>query len=180
VSINNRAAQKENIMSIPARPLIFVALVFILGTGILHAQSPGTIVVERPFSRATPGGAQVGAGYMTITNKGAAADRLISASSPAAEKVQVHEMTMQNNIMKMRELAGGLLIDAGKTVSLAPGGYHLMIMGLKAPLKAGDKVPVILMFEKAGKVEVTLDVQAIGGQPPREMSMPPSDHMHKM
>ena len=89
---------------------------------------------------------------------------------------------MDGGIMKMRELAGGLAIEAGKTVDLAPGGYHLMLMELKAPLKSGDKVPVTLTFEKAGKVEVTLDVQGIGGQQPGGMSMPPSDggHMHKM
>ena len=84
--------------------------------------------------------------------------------------------------MKMRELAGGLPIEAGKTVSLAPGGYHLMLMQLKAPLKKGDKVPVTLTFEKAGKVDVTLDVQGIGAQQPSGMSMPSGDggHMHKM
>src|SRR5471032_1431700 len=105
--------------------MIFAATAIVLGAGALQAQSPGTITIEKPFSRATPGGAKVGAGYMTITNKGAAADRLLSASSPAAEKIQVHEMSMDGGIMKMRELPGGLPIDAGKTVSLAPGGYHL-------------------------------------------------------
>ena len=80
------------------------------------------------------------------------------------------------------ELAGGLPIEAGKSVSLAPGGYHLMLMGLKAPLKQGDKIPVTLTFAKAGKVEVTLDVQGIAAQRPGGMSMPPNDggHMHKM
>jgi copper(I)-binding protein len=162
--------------------MIFAATAIVLGVGALHAQSSGTITIEKPFSRATPGGAKVGAGYMTITNKGTTADRLLSVSSPAAEKVQVHEMSMDGGVMKMRELIGGLPIDAGKTVSLAPGGYHLMMMGLKAPFKAGDKVPVTLTFEKAGKVEVTLDVQGIGGQQPGGMSMPPGggDHMHKM
>jgi len=84
--------------------------------------------------------------------------------------------------MKMRELADGLPIESGKTVALAPGGYHLMMIELKAPLRAGDKVPITLIFEKAGKVDVTLDVQAIGGQPPSGISMPSSDgeHMHKM
>ena len=119
---------------------------------------------------------------MSITNKGAAADRLVSASSPAAEKVQIHEMTMQNGVMKMRELPNGLPIEAGKTVSLAPGGNHLMLMGLKAPLKQGDKIPLTLNFEKTGKIDVMLDVQGIGAQQPSGMSMPPGDsgHMHKM
>ena len=89
---------------------------------------------------------------------------------------------MQDGVMKMRELAGGLPIEAGKAVSLAPGGYHLMLIQLKAPLKKGDQVPVTLTFEKAGKVDVTLDVQGIGAQQPSGMSMPSGDggHMHKM
>jgi hypothetical protein len=168
-------------MKIFAR-VIVTAVAVVLGAATLQAQSSGSITIEKPFSRATPGGAQVGAGYMTITNKGTAADRLIAVASPAAGKVQIHEMSMDGGVMKMRELPNGLPIDAGKTVSLAPGGYHLMMMGLKAPLKAGDKVPVTLTFEKAGMVEITLDVQAIGGQPAGGMSMPPdaSGHMHKM
>ena len=91
-------------------------------------------------------------------------------------------MAMQNGVMKMRELPDGLPIEAGKTAALAPGGNHLMLEGLKAPLKQGDKVPVRLNFEKAGKVDIFLDVQSIGATQPSGMSMPPSDggHMHKM
>jgi periplasmic copper chaperone A len=169
----------ESKMNMPKRAIMLTVLAIILGIGCLNAQSSSTISIEKPFSRATPGGAQVGAGYMTITNKGTAADRLVSASSPAAGKIQIHAMSMQNGIMKMRELGSGLPIDVGKTVALAPGGYHLMMMELKAPLKAGDKVPVTLTFEKAGKVDVTLEVQPIGGQKPGGMSMPSGD-MHKM
>jgi copper(I)-binding protein len=169
-------------MKIASHTIMIAALAIVFATGGLHAQTSNSISIENPFSRATPGGAQVGAGYMTITNKGTTADRLMAAASPAAGQVQIHEMSMDGGIMKMRELAGGLTINAGKSVALAPGGFHLMLMGLKAPLKAGDKVPVTLTFEKAGKVDVSLDVQGIGGPPPHEMSMPPSDggHMHKM
>ncbi|HEY5216751.1 MAG TPA: copper chaperone PCu(A)C [Pseudolabrys sp.] len=113
-------------MRTPSRTIMFVALAVILGIGILHAQSPSSILIEKPFSRATPGGSQVGVGYMAIINTGSIADRLVSASSPAAGKVQIHEMAMQNGVMKMRELPDGLPIEAGKTVSLAPGGNHLM------------------------------------------------------
>jgi copper(I)-binding protein len=127
-------------MRIPSRTIMFATLAVILGIGILHAQSPSSILIEKPFSRATPGGSQVGVGYMAIINTGSTADRLVSASSPAAGKVQVHEMVMQNGVMKMRELPDGLPIEARKTVSLAPGGNHLMLMGLKNPLKQGDKV----------------------------------------
>jgi hypothetical protein len=168
-------------MSILSRATILTILALIPGVGTIHAQSTSPISIEKPFSRATPGGAKIGAGYMTITNKGATADRLVSASSPAAGKVEIHEMSMQDNVMKMRELPNGLLIDSGKTVSLAPGGYHLMLLGLKAPLKKGDKVSVTLNFEKAGKIDVTLDVEGIGAQQPGRMSMPPrGEPMHKM
>jgi copper(I)-binding protein len=175
-------AKKDNVVKTASRTIMVAALAIVFAIGVLHAQTSNSISIEKPFSRATPGGAQVGAGYMTITNKGAAADRLVAAASPAAGQVKIHEMSMDGGVMKMREVAGGLPIDAGKSVALAPGGYHLMLMGLKAPLKAGDKLPVTLTFEKAGNVEVTLDVQALGGQPSGGMSLPPSDggHMHKM
>ena len=100
-----------------------------------------------------------------MKNTGATADRLLSASSPAAEAVQVHEMKMEGNVMRMREIAGGLEIPPGATVTLAPGGLHIMMMGLKAPFKQGDKVPVTLVFEKAGKIDVELAVVAMGASP---------------
>jgi copper(I)-binding protein len=126
----------------------------------------GDLVLERPWSRATPAGSQVGAGYLIITNKGASADRLVAAATPAAGRVEIHEMAMQNDVMTMRPLPGGLPIEPGKQVALAPGGYHIMFMELKAPFKQGDKIPVTLEFQKAGKVQVTFDVQAVGAQSP--------------
>jgi periplasmic copper chaperone A len=162
-------------MNTLSRMILSAALAVALGMGIAGAQSSGPISIEKPFSRATPGGSKAGAGYMTIVNKGGQADRLVSVSSPAAGKVEIHEMTMQDGVMKMRELANGLPIEAGKSASLAPHGTHLMMMDLKAPLKEGDKVPLTLNFEKAGKIEVTLDVQAIGAQQPGG-----GMHMHNM
>jgi periplasmic copper chaperone A len=126
----------------------------------------GDLVISQAWSRATPNGAKIGGGYLTIENKGSAPDRLIGCSSDLAGTVQVHEMTVINGVMKMRPLDGGLTIDPGKTVKLAPGGYHLMLMELKGPLKQGDKLPVMLEFEKAGKVQVSLDVAGIGAQAP--------------
>ena len=169
-------------MRVASRTIMIATLAVALGIGFSHAQSSSLISIEKPFSRATPGGSKVGAGYMTITNKGTATDRLVSASSPTAGKVEIHEMKMQNGVMKMRELPGGLPIEAGKSASLAPGGYHLMLMELKAPLKQGDKVPVTLNFEKAGKMDVTLDVQGIGAQQPSDMPVPSGEggHTHKM
>src|SRR5450631_1185393 len=117
-------------------------------------------------SRATPGGAKVGGGYLTIENKGSTPDRLIGGSADVAGKVEIHEMAMNNGVMTMRPLDKGLTIEPGKTVKLAPGGYHLMMSDLKSPLKRGDKLPVTLEFEKAGKVTVSFDVQGIGAPGP--------------
>jgi copper(I)-binding protein len=126
----------------------------------------GDLVITQAWSRATPGGAKIGGGYLTIENKGAAPDRLIGGSADIAGKVEVHEMAMNNGVMTMRPLDKGLTIEPGKIVKLAPGGYHLMMMDLKGPLKQGDKLPVMLEFEKAGKVTVSLDVQGVGAQAP--------------
>lgn len=126
----------------------------------------GDLVISQPWSRATPGGAKVAGGYLNIANKGAAADRLVGGSADVAGKFEIHEMSMNNGVMTMRPLDKGLVIEPGKTVKLAPGGYHLMLMDLKGALKQGDKVPVTLEFEKAGKVKVSFDVQGVGAQAP--------------
>lgn len=126
----------------------------------------GDLVITQPWSRATPGGAKVAGAYLTIENKGAAADRLVGGSADVAGKFEVHEMAVSNGVMTMRPLDKGLVIEPGKTVKLAPGGYHVMLMDLKGPLKQGDKVPVTLEFEKAGKVKVSFDVQGVGAQAP--------------
>jgi copper(I)-binding protein len=126
----------------------------------------GDLIISQAWSRATPGGAKIGAGYFTIENKGSAADKLVSVSGDIAGKIDVHEMAMTNGVMTMRPLEQGLTIDPGKTVTLAPGGYHLMMMDLKKPLKQGDTLPLTLQFEKAGKVAVTLEVQSVGAKGP--------------
>jgi copper(I)-binding protein len=126
----------------------------------------GDLVISQAWTRATPNGAKVGGGFLTVENKGSAPDRLIGGSADVAGSVQVHEMSMDGGVMKMRPMEKGLTIDPGKTVKLAPGGYHLMMMDLKSQLKQGDKVPVTLEFEKAGKVTVSLDVAGVGAQGP--------------
>jgi len=126
----------------------------------------GDLVITQAWSRATPGGAKVAGGYLTIENKGSAADRLIGGSADVADKVQVHEMATNNGVMTMRPLDNGLTVEPGKTVKLEPGGYHLMLLDLKSALKQGDKVPVTLEFEKAGKVKLIFDVQGVGAQAP--------------
>lgn len=139
-----------------------------------HEFKAGDLLIGHPWSRATPGGAKIGGGYMTITNNGSAPDKLLSATTTAADHVEIHEMAMSNHIMTMRKV-DGVSVAPGKTVSFAPGGYHLMLVGLKNPLKEGDRVKATLTFEKAGPVEVTINVEGIGAQHP-EM-----DHsQHKM
>jgi periplasmic copper chaperone A len=139
-----------------------------LGHAVSHIYPARVSPFSDAWSRATPGGAKTGSGYLTIENKGSA--RLIGGSADVADKVQVHEMTMNNGVMTMRPLDQGLSIEPGKTVKLAPGGYHPMLFDLKSPLRQGDKVPVTLEFEKAGKVKLTLDVQGVGAQGPTTTS----------
>lgn len=140
----------------------------------------GELVISQAWSRATPGGAKVAGGYLTIENKGTAADRLVSVSADIAGKSEIHEMAMDNGVMKMRPLDKGLAIDPGKAVKLAPGGNHLMLQELKGPFKQGDKVPVTLQFEKAGKVAVSLDVQGVGAQAPGDAGHSGHMDMKKM
>src|SRR5580692_7271907 len=137
-----------------------------------HAQEvkAGDLVITQAWSRATPGGAKIGGGYLTIKNTGSAPDRLIGGSGDIAGKIEVHEMAMKNGVMTMRPLDNGLTIEPGKTVKLAPGGYHLMMFDLKSPLKQGDKLPLTLDFERAGKVKLSLDVQGVGAQAPAAAS----------
>jgi copper(I)-binding protein len=151
-----------------------VPLVLVSAFGVLQASAQefkaGSLVISQPWSRATAGGAKVGAGYMTITNIGTEPDRLIGGSLPQAGKFEVHEMRMENNVMTMRPLHGGLEIKPGQTVKLAPGGYHVMFMRLKEPLKQGEVLKGELVFEKAGKVPIEYKVGTIAaGAPPSAM-----------
>src|SRR5580704_9690533 len=124
----------------------------------------GSIAIESPWARATPKGATIGAGYMKITNTGTTPDRLMSGSSDVAPKLEVHEMKMENGVMKMRPVQGGLEIKPGETVELKPGSYHVMFVDLKKPLAEGDHIDAKLVFEKAGAVDVQYDVLAIGAR----------------
>ncbi len=125
------------------------------------AAKAGTLDISGGFVRAMLPGQPVGGGYLTIRNGGSADDRLVSVTSAAAGKVELHEMTMDNNVMKMRELKGGIAIAAGATVKLAPSGLHMMFKQVKTPFKQGQTVPVTLVFEKAGPVAVLLPVASL-------------------
>ena len=122
----------------------------------------GALEITRPWTRATPATAQAGGGFLTVTNKGTTPDRLIAARSTVSDRVEVHEMRMDGNVMKMRELDKGLEIAPGATVVLKPGSYHIMFMGLKAPIAKDSMVPVTLVFEKAGSIDVEFKAAAIG------------------
>jgi periplasmic copper chaperone A len=129
-------------------------------------QSAGNIVIEKPWARATPKGASVGAGYMIIHNKSAVADRLTGGSADFAGDVQVHEMNMKGGVMTMRQLTDGLAIPPNGSVTLAPSGYHIMFQNLKQPLSKGETVKATLTFEHAGSVPIELKVESIGATGP--------------
>ena len=126
----------------------------------------GSLSIEAPWTRATPGGAQVAGGYMKITNAGKDVDRLVNGSFPNAARFEVHEMAVEGGVMKMRPLTKGLEIAPGQTVELKPGGYHVMFMGLKQGPKEGQTIKGTLMFEKAGTVEIEYRVAPIGAAAP--------------
>jgi copper(I)-binding protein len=125
----------------------------------------GSLEIADPWSRATPKGSSVAAGYMTIKNTGSTPDRLISGSADVGSGFQIHEMKMEDGVAKMRPIKGGLEIKPGDTVELKPGSSHVMFVGLKKPLAAGDRINATLVFEKAGTVSVEYEVRAMGAEP---------------
>ena len=132
----------------------------------------GSLKISTPWVRATPKGAAVGGGYMTITNTGSSSDRLIGGSSDVATRFEVHEMSMDNGVMKMRQVANGIEIKPGQTVEFSPGGYHVMFVGLKQPFEQGQHVSARLQFEKAGNVTVNFTVEPIGTHTGSGSAMP--------
>ena len=144
-----------------------MALAFAAVPAIAQEIKAGDLTIEKPWSRATAKGAEVGVGYLTIHNNGATPDKLVGGAADFAN-VEIHEMSMQGGVMKMRELAGGLVIPAHGTVTLAPNGYHVMFVHLKKPLAKGDVAKTTLNFEKAGSVEVDFSVQGIGASAPAD------------
>ncbi len=154
-----------------------------LAPGLAHAHEhivkAGSLEIIHPWSRATPGGAKVAAGYVTVENKGAAPDRLISASAEISDKADIHEVGMKDGVMSMKRV-DGIAVPAGGSLTLKPGSYHVMFTGLKRPLKEGETFPGSLTFEKAGKIAVEYTVEGMGAAAP---SMPgtadpaaPMDH----
>lgn len=147
---------------------IFLVGLMLLGSAASAVAQMSPIEVNQAWARATPGGAKTAALYMTLVNKGPAEDRLVSVSTPVAGKAELHSTTTQNGVMHMGSLAG-LAVKPGSPTVLKPGGNHVMLMDLKAPLVAGQTFSVSLTFEKAGAVETTVTVQKVGAMGPGAM-----------
>ncbi len=126
----------------------------------------GSIHISQPWARATPKGASSGAAYMTITNNGKTPDRVACVSSDASAQCQIHTMTMDNGVMMMRPVEGGLEIKPGETVTLRPSSFHIMLVNLKHPLEAGNTLTATLKFDNAGTIDVQYPIAAIGAAAP--------------
>ena len=136
------------------------------GGAIAKDVQVGKLVIEAPWSRATPGGAKLGVGYLAIVNIGDKPDKLVAASTAIADRVEIHSTEMQGGVMRMRQIEGGLLLKAQEVTELKPGGIHLMFIGLKRPIRKGEQLPVQLTFEIAGKVNLSFVAAGIGARQP--------------
>lgn len=144
------------------RPILIAAAATTIAAPLFaHEFKQGDLSIAHPWTRQTATGQSAGGGFTTITNGGKADDRLLGASSPASARVEIHTMAMDGGVMRMRPVTGGLAIPAGGALALQPGGNHLMLMGLKAPLELGAMVPLTLRFERAGSVTVQLKVESV-------------------
>lgn len=152
----------------------------VLLTGVSHAHeyTVKDLQIGHPYARPTVAHQPGGAAYLSIENKGSQGDRLIGAASPVAKSAQIHTMSMDGNVMKMREV-GEIGLPPGTKVEMKPGnGYHIMLMGLSQPLKAGEKIPLTLIFEKAGKTEVSIVVEDVARQAGQQSKPIPAHHQH--
>ncbi|WP_235907870.1 copper chaperone PCu(A)C [Siccirubricoccus phaeus] len=147
------------------RMILAAALLSAAGCrGAARAQQSGGITISAPWSRAAGQGG-TGAGFLTIANAGSAPDRLVAATCPLARVTEIHTHVREGDVMRMRPVPA-IEIPAGGSVTLQPGGFHLMLIGLSRAVEAGESLPVTLVFERAGKVEVALAVQAAGARGP--------------
>jgi copper(I)-binding protein len=149
------------------KPGVLCALVALLASVCLasaHEYKTGDLTIGHPWIRATPAGAKTAGGYLKITNHGKQTEKFVGGSATGAQQFEIHEMAMADNLMKMRRLDAPLEIKPGETVELKPGGFHLMLIGLNAPFREGEKIKGTLVFEKAGTVEVEFKVEPMGGK----------------
>ena len=145
---------------------VAIALTVVAGFNFVRKAEvvPAEIAVTRAWARATPLGASVGAVYLMIENKGGATDRLLGVTSPASQSAMLHQTIEENDISTMRETEGS--VAPGTTLEMKPGGAHIMLMGLKTPLREGETIAVTLDFEKAGRMNVAAKVEALGADRP--------------
>lgn len=161
------------------RPL-WLGAVLVLWTPIAtlaHDYESAGIKVAHPWARATPGGAKVGAAYGEISAKDGASDVLIAATSPAADRVEIHTHSMDGGVMKMRKI-DKLPIAGGKTVLLKPSGDHIMLFDLKKPLEEGERLPITLVFEKAGEIKIEATIESVGAKGPHGLDHQPGNEGH--
>jgi copper(I)-binding protein len=145
--------------------LALFALLLTAAQAYAHTHEKSDIQVRHPWSRATPPGAKVAVGYMEIRNHGRQADRLLSASTPVAQRVEMHITRQEGEVMKMREVKA-FEIPARERYELRPGGGHLMLVDIARPLKKGERFTMTLRFERAGELEIELEVQEQGSRRP--------------
>ena len=150
---------------------ILVAGIVLSSTAHAYDYKVGALEIDHPWSRAVPKGATVAAGYVTIKNTGNEPDRLISGSTPVAGKFEIHEMSMDKGVMRMRPVQGGVVIKPGETLELKPQSSHIMMTGLKQPIEKGKPFKGSLVFEKAGEVDVDFAVEGVGASPPAAHDM---------
>jgi len=161
-------------MNIRVNPIAAALLLLTLSAAPLaaHETEAGMLRVDHAWARATAGMAKVGAAYLTVTNEGAEMDRLVAVATPVAAKAELHTVVMEGGVMSMRPVEA-VEVHPGEPVVLRPGGIHIMLMGLKQPLKEGEMIPLQLAFEHGGVVEVMVMIQKAG-------SMGPQSHDHEM
>jgi len=152
----------------------------VITPAMAHHRHEQSITVSQGWARATAAGQTTGGGFLTITNTSAQPDRLVDVSSTLATNTQVHSMTMDNGIMRMRAVVGGLVIPAHGTLELKPGGYHIMLIGLKHPLRVGERVKLALRFAQAGEVTANLVVEPAGASGPEAHPTMPDMNMTGM
>lgn len=146
--------------------IVLTSLIIFAAPALADTVKVGPLEITDAWARATPPAAPTGGAYLTVTNTGTP-DTLTGAETPAAGMTMLHKMEMKNGVMKMRAVDGGIAIDAGKSVTLAPDGLHIMMMNLKAPLKAGGTLPLTLTFAKAGAVTLALPILPVGSKGPQ-------------
>lgn len=156
--------------------LMLMASGIFAGNGWAHEFSAGSLVIDHPWSRATPPGAKVGGAYFTVTNNGKEPDQLIAATAQPAERAEFHRMSMKGDVMTMTKLEKPVSINPGETVYFEPGSLHVMLFGLKQPLKEGEKFSGTLTFEKAGTVELSFKIDKLGVRLPSVFEGDETDH----